>query len=216
MEYIVRSHRYGELILEQKYPELWKQIKDAIEIISDDEIIKLQKSKFKKQKSISKALNTLIEEKLVNQGWDKESAIFKYDKEDDKEDDASIDYKQYKRAAWRLDFAKDHISIEVGFNHGEAIAWNLLKPVLSAEVNHVAKSKQTRVGVVICATEELKKAGGFDSAVGPYEKINTYLLPLSNYLTVPMAIVGLKAPKTFDIEVIKDKDGNKGHIRRLK
>ena len=28
---------------------------------------------------------------------------------------------------WRLDFAKESISLEVAFNHGEAIAWNLLK-----------------------------------------------------------------------------------------
>jgi hypothetical protein len=213
MEYIVKSHRYGELILEQKFPELWEEIKSAIESISDDEIIKVQKDKYSKQKSLSKALNFLIKEKLVGKGWTAESHIFQYDKEDTE----GIDYKAYKRGAWRLDFAKEDVSIEVAFNHGGDIAWNLLKPVLSAEVNHVAKAQQTRVGIVICATEELKKAGGFDSAIGFYEKINTYLLPLSNYLTVPVAIVGLKAPRTFDMEVIKDKDKkNRGHIRRLK
>jgi hypothetical protein len=33
---------------------------------------------------------------------------------------------------WRLDFARESMSVEVSFNHGEALAWNLLKPVLAS------------------------------------------------------------------------------------
>ncbi len=69
-----------------------------------------------------------------------------------------------------MDFAKEDISIEVAFKHSEAIAWNLIKPVLASELNHVPKAIQTKVGVIISATKTMKKAGGFDSAVGNYEK----------------------------------------------
>jgi hypothetical protein len=103
------------------------------------------------------------------------------------------------QARWRLDFAKENISIEVAFNHGEAIAWNLMKPVLSSELNHVEKESQTRIGVVIMATEAMKKAGGFDSAVGTYEKAIRYLKPLQNQLSCPMVLIGLEAPKSFRI-----------------
>ena len=96
-----------------------------------------------------------------------------------------------------IGFAKKNISLEVAFNHGEAIAWNLLKPVLASELNHVQKEAQTSLGVVIMATEDMKSAGGFDSAVGTYEKAIRYLKPLQNQLSCPMVLIGLKAPEHF-------------------
>ena len=47
-----------------------------------------------------------------------------------------------KEKAWRLDFAKGTISVEVAFNHGEATAWNFMKPTLASEVNHVEKESR--------------------------------------------------------------------------
>ena len=46
----------------------------------------------------------------------------------------------------------------------------------------------------------MKKAGNFDSAVREYEKILKYLKPLRNFLTIPILIVGLEAPKTLRID----------------
>ena len=112
-----------------------------------------------------------------------------------------------------MDFASNVMAVEVAFNHGEAIAWNLLKPVLSAELNHVAKARQTRGGVIITATETMKKAGNFDGAVGTYEKFNRYLDPMMNLLTVPMVIVGLEPPDTF---VIGSKGDSRGQVIRLR
>ena len=88
-------------------------------------------------------------------GWREESPIFQDT--------------DYQGDTWRLDFAKENISIEVAFNHGSVIAWNLLKPVLASELNHVQKAIQTKVGVIICATDGMKTTGGFDGAVGSYE-----------------------------------------------
>ena len=99
-----------------------------------------------------------------------------------------------------MDFAKNNISVEVAFNHGEAIAWNLLKPVLASELNHVQKDAQTRLGVVIMASEDMKRLGGFDSAVGTFEKAVRYLKPLQNQLTCPMVLIGLSAPESFEVK----------------
>ena len=95
---------------------------------------------------------------------------------------------------------KEKISVEVAFNHGEAIAWNLIKPVLASELNHVAKDIQTSAGIIICATNGMKKAGNFDSAVGSYEKFLRYLLPLQNMLPTPILIIGLDAPDSFHVD----------------
>ena len=46
----------------------------------------------------------------------------------------------------------------MAFNDGEAIAWNLLKPVLSAELTTLQKAVQTSGGVIITATEAMKRA----------------------------------------------------------
>jgi hypothetical protein len=100
------------------------------------------------------------------------------------------------------------MAVEVAFNHGEAIAWNLLKPVLASEVNHIEKSDEvdigSGIGIMITASSDLKAAGGFDGAVGEYEKVLRYLKPMRNQLTVPMMVIGLKAPKTFRLETVKN------------
>ena len=109
----------------------------------------------------------------------------------------------YQGETWRLDFAKDDLSVEVAFNHSSVIAWNLIKPVLASELNHVQKSVQTKIGVVITVTNEMKSLGGFDPAVGTFEKFLDYLKPLRNILTTPLLIVGIEPPTTFKIEHYK-------------
>ena len=189
MEYILHSFRHGEIILknEKNYKIVWSELLDAIKNITDDEIIIYHEKNKRKAKSISEAINNLLKEKLVKLEWNEESYIFQDD--------------EYSGNRWRLDFAKESISVEVAFNHGEAIAWNLIKPVLASELNHVQKEVNTEIGVIICATKELKDKGGFDGAVGEYEKFLAYLNPLRDVLSVPMVIIGLKAPSTFEIKV---------------
>ena len=154
--------------------------------------------------SISAAVNELIRDRLIPQGWSTESPIF-----------ADSKYNARSETRWRLDFAKDEVSIEVAFNHGEASAWNLLKPVLASELNHVKKAIQTSAGILICATEAMKKAGAFDGAVGTYESFVRYLAPLSNVLSVPILLVGLEPPETFWVEKFKVESKNSGRVVRL-
>ena len=203
MDYVTESFRHGEIILEQtpEFNKTWSELKGVIESISDSEIIEMHESFDTRPMSISKAINSIIKNKLTHQGWNDESGIFQED--------------AYAGRRWRLDFAKDIISLEVAFNHGEAIAWNLLKPVLAGELNHVKKEVDTEIGVIICATHELKEKGGFDGAVGEFEKFLTYLKPLRNILTVPTVIIGLKAPRSFEIRTQNVNGSNQGIVHRL-
>jgi hypothetical protein len=186
VEFEFHSSRNAEIVLTgEKFKADFQSMLDALARIGDDHIIAAFKASPRRAKSISEVLNTLIKEELVKAGWTPESPIF--------QDPA------FEEGVWRLDFAKGYISAEVSFNHGEAVAWNLLKPVLASEYNHVQKASQTEVGIVICAMNEMKVAGGFDGAVGDYEKFKSYIIPLQAYLTVPILLIGLKAPKTFRI-----------------
>ena len=156
MKFITHSHSHAlEIFMEDdRINCLWDEIVDVVKKISDDDIINEFNSERRKAKSISEAINKLIAKGLIAKGWNEESPIF-----------ADPNYSDNK-GTWRLDFAKDDIAIEVAFNHGGNVSWNLIKPVLSSELNHVEKAIQTQVGVLITATDEMKRAGGFDGAVG--------------------------------------------------
>ena len=192
MEFDFNSFRHSGVILnEPEFIEEFTEIIDVISAITEEQLIVKHENYGvidieNTPKSLSRAINDLIKEGLLNKGWVAESGIFQ---------DAD-----YQGDTWRLDFAKQNISIEVGFNHSSVIAWNLTKPVLASELNHVQKAIQTKIGVIITATEHLKQNGGFDGAIGTYEKYLDYLPPLNNILTVPLFIIGLRAPVTFTVE----------------
>ena len=197
MKFVTRAHRLADHIFAQEqFAAQYKEIESIILGISDEDIKNKHLSKYAKQKSLSMAINSLLHDRFVASGWLPEAPIFR-----------GGDFATDK--TWRLDFAKENVSVEVGFNHGEAIAWNLIKPVLASEVNNVEKAISTKIGVMICVTNELKTAGGFDSAVGSFEKICGYLIPLNSMLTVPVLIIGLRAPETFKISHSKNERGKK-------
>lgn len=189
MNFTTYSHRSAETLFlyDERYVELYQEITNTLMSITDEDIIEAYNAIGRQsKKSLSQPINRLIKDRLTNIGWLSESPIF--------EEDGYTDKK------WRLDFAKDEISIEVAFNHGEAIAWNLLKPVMASELNHIRKAIQTSAGIVICATDELREAGNFDRAVGTYEKFLRYLIPMYNLLPSPILLIGLRAPETFYID----------------
>ena len=215
MRYQTHQHRFGLDIInsDSKLSDLWTDITKTLDGITDQRIIE-EYELSSNAMSISAAINILIDQDLQALGWTPQSAIFQGS--------------EYEGKSWRLDFAKttkvsnnekSGIAIEVAFNHGEAIAWNLLKPVLAAEINHINTETDigVGVGVYICATESLKEAGAFDGAVGEYEKVLRYLSPLFAKLTVPMVIVGLEAPETFRVEKNKNPftGKNKGTIVKI-
>lgn len=206
MEYIKHSFRHAEDIFknDKDFTYLWNEIIEVLDNISDDDLIAEFNSETRKAKSISEAINKLIAKRLREKGWNEQSCIF-----------ADPDYSDNK-GTWRLDFAKDNIAIEVAFNHGGNVSWNLIKPVLSSELNHVKKAIQTQAGVVITATDSMKKAGGFDNAIGTYEKYVEYLKPLNNLLTTPMVIIGLEPPKKFTIEQKKEDGKMVGYVQLKK
>ncbi|TPF14221.1 BglII/BstYI family type II restriction endonuclease [Priestia megaterium] len=203
MKFKVYSYRHGQNNLENdsEFIDTWNEIKKAITNISDEMLIQLHESTYiNSNKSISKAINKLISLQLATMGWKSESYIFKDNK--------------YKNKAWRLDFAKQSLSVEVAFNHSGTIAWNLMKPVIASELNHVEKAVQTKIGIIICATNELRDSGGFDGAIGTYEKYIDHLIPLRSQLSVPLVIVGLEKPDSFFIEKYKiSKTETRGRIK---
>lgn len=192
MDYETFSFRHAEVILnEPQFVNQFTELRNIINNITDNDLIERHESYANNPNervpmSLSVAINELLKERFEAAGWQSESPIFQ-------------EPLYLAGDRWRLDFAKDDISIEVAFNHGEATAWNLIKPVLASELNHVQKAIQTQVGVIITATQSMKSAGGFDGAVGTFEKFIEYLPPMRDVLSVPILIIGLLPPRTFRI-----------------
>lgn len=205
MKYRKHSFRHAEemFLVDDSFTYLWNEVQDVLNSITDEALINQFNAGKRKAKSISEAINVLIDMRLKEKGWSAQSEIF-----------ADPDYSDNK-GTWRLDFAKDNIAIEVAFNHGGNVSWNLIKPILSSELNHVEKAIQTQAGILITATDIMKHAGGFDNAIGTYEKYVEYLKPLNNLLTTPMLIIGLEAPETFKIRHEKIGNTTIGHVEMI-
>lgn len=192
MKHTLYYHRHADQIVKSdlKFKDDYNELIEVIDSISDNDLIEafnIRKTERPNIKSLSEPINHLLKDRLTSKNWISESPIF-YDKV----------YRTNKK--WRLDFVKNNIALEVAFNHGEAIAHNIMKPVLSSELNHVQKDLQTGMGVIICATNDLKKAGNFDSAVGSFEKFIEYFKPYQNLLPTSIVLIGLNSPSTFYID----------------
>jgi hypothetical protein len=206
MRYRFHSFRHAEVVLQEaQFLTEYQELIGTIDNITEADIIVKHESYpaagARRPKSISVAINELFDERLTHLGWHPQSPIFQA--------------AGYTGETWRLDFAKQLISLEVAFNHSTVIAWNLIKPVLASELNHVRNAIQTEVGIIICATNSMRAAGGFDGAIGTYEKFLTYLDPLRDLLSVPILLIGLEAPDTFDLRQASVNGRKEGFIRMV-
>ena len=198
MKFITHSHRHADAIIanDPQLKERYEQFVGALRSISDEELIAdflNKKAEYAARgtsfKSMTPSINGILKERMLAiPGWQAEVDIFN-------DTTGAIG-----NTEWRLDFACDNaFCVEVAFNHGEAIEWNLLKPVLSCELNHVQKAVQGQLGIYVCATDNMKIAANIDSASGSFEKVLRYLPPMMNQLTIPMMIIGLEPFETFKI-----------------
>lgn len=198
MRFTEYSHRHAKAIIEsdEQLRTRYEQFIGVLQSITDEELINdflIKKQEHADRgsafKSMTPSINGLLKERMLAiPGWQAEVDIFN--------DTEGV----IGNTEWRLDFACDNaFCVEVAFNHGEAIAWNLLKPVLSCELNHVQKAIQGQLGIYVCATDSMKIAANIDPASGSYEKVLRYIPPMMNQLTIPMMIIGLEPFETFKI-----------------
>jgi hypothetical protein len=213
MRYKLKGHRHAlSIVTEQEFRDDWHEFIGVIESISDEMLIGAFESTYsdnvktgrRKPMSLSRSINALIDDGLVAKGWNRQSKIFGDSRFEDKR--------------WTLDFSKSKkngqsgegtFSVEIAFNNAGSTAWNLIKPVMACELNHVTKAVQTRVGIVVFATEALKSAGCFDATVGTFEAAEDYLTAMQNIIVSPIVIVGLDAPVSF--EVREELDPERGY-----
>jgi len=201
MKYVTSQHRHGltvanDGIYKKDFEEFLSVITDITEQDLIDEFNRKANDRNNSNKvlskSISDAINKLIDERLSQKAWTRQSRIF--------------GDKRFKDMRWTLDFAKQTngvgtFCVEVVFNNAGSLGWNLLKPVLACEQNHVEKAIETKIGIIVLATKGMKVAGGFDNAIATFEDAPLYLSAMSNIISAtPIVIIGLTAPETFYVQ----------------
>ncbi len=215
MKYRLLSHRDGlPLAKERGLSSDWSKFVAALASITEDDLIKgfeadcraKRERGIREPKSLSHVINALIDERLVAAGWKRQVRLFP---------------KEIFPRGWTLDFASQPsnsktpkgLSCEVAFNHSEALAWILTKTALACERNVKEKQISTRVGLVVTATQALKRVGNFDGAVGTFESVKGYLDVMHGVLTAPMVVIGLDAPRGFAVEPVSAGARTCGKIR---
>ena len=172
-----------DLVKESPLSDEFDEVVRAIESISEEEIISVQENMYPKRKSISRSIHFLLNDRLTPIGWRDNVPIFRP--------------KELSGKRYRMDLVKEDICIKVAFTNDGFTAWNLLKPTLASQSNQTEKMFDARLGLVIMATEEMKRAGGFDGTVCTMEGAGKYLSIMQKQLNSPLILIGLKAPEKF-------------------
>ena len=187
MEFESYSFRLAKEILKQR--PAWHELEEVLHSIEAEHVLKAQndivsepagKYNVRQRKApagAQAAINKLFKDRLVLRHWKTEPVLFPADE---------------GLGEWKMDFLKDKIGVEVSFNHAEAIAWTFTRVTLAGESTEVIKGSQIEVAVAIYATQELKKWGKMDSAVGPYERAKLWLTKMRPVKPIPILLVGLK------------------------
>lgn len=102
-------------------------------------------------------------------------------------------FTEHDLSAWKMDFRRDRVGIEVSFNHAEAVAWQFTRLNLAAESQRVLPEAQIDVGIVIVAHSSLKEWARMDSAIGTFDRFSAWLREMKPILPTPILLIGLHA-----------------------
>ena len=177
------NFRHAEAVLKTK--GAWVELHDVVSGLTRDDILDAQDQLAGQRKNApagaQTAINLAFKDRLLSLDWKNEPILFPQSESDD------------VQRAWRMDFLKERIGVEVSFNHAEAIAWTLIRLDIAAQSTEVVESSQIDVGVAIFPTSQLKKWGRMDNAVGTYERAMLWLELMKPVVTTPILLIGIDA-----------------------
>jgi hypothetical protein len=182
MEYDVEDFRHAASLL--KDHPAWLELRSVIEAIDAGTVVALQYEYATAGKRVPRggqmAMNRLFELALpVSRGWTHQPRLFA---------DPTL-------REWKMDFLKDRVGVEVSFNHAEAIPWQFTRLNIAGESERVRPDSRIDVGVVVTASESLKRWSRMDSAVGAFDAFRAWLREMRPILPIPILLVGLRADR---------------------
>lgn len=178
------------------------EVFDIIKSITDKELRDYFSIYSGKIKSLSKIIKMLMKEKLLKNNWIKNQNMFLND-----------NYYNSKRFSY--DYYKSNVNLEFAFNHESASAWILLKGIL-CENKKLKNDVKTEISLIISADNRMKTFGGFDGAIGTYEKYIDYLNTMKHILKKPILLIGLEPVSDFLVKHKQVLNKKVGIIKEMK
>lgn len=179
--------------LNNTFDELLQDIKN----ISEEEIVEFKKGKFAKNLSISKALNYIIDYKLIGANFLA---------------DMPIDKEITTKKKWSIKYVRDGLLVNVCFKHNLNTSHELIKLELAAKDNLNPDLVNCKLGVLITLTEKLKNLGGFDNSVCTYELIKSEMGLYNRVFNQPLVIIALDEVDSFEINVLNNNGEKKSYV----
>jgi len=198
VKYVTYSHRSASAIV-QATPHLaqsWDEIVDVLSKLTDADILNNYNAT-SSSGSLSKALRSVISDSLVTKyTWARDIEIIQKLSKTDRSYTADL-LKPRSETSGRPSGA----IIQFSFGHYHSVTDKLVETLLATNQSSSIYEKVSSegIGFVISATSSLQKAGGLDSSVGTFERIQSSLVALQTIVTVPIVLIGLEAPDTFQL-----------------
>jgi len=180
MPHKIESFRLaGEILSHRKE---WKEFEKVLSDLSAKHVLSIYEEICSKGKRAPAGgqipLNEYFRRRLPSD-WKKEPRLF---------DDPSK-----KLRAWKMDFVKNKVGVEITFNHAEAIPWIFSRLNIAGESERVQKNSKIEVGIAVFASESMKRWSKMDNAVGTYELASAWLREMKPILPIPLLLIGLDA-----------------------
>lgn len=191
MDYSTFSFRWGAEHLGTSNPA-WMELVSVVESLNQNDILEDKLRKFQSWRQGGSTppvggqavFNSLIESKLKSLGW--ESQIYCLGRIKDE-----TGMRSKRLAYWTLDFKKRDIGVEVSFNNAGVLAQNVLRLSVMSENPDRPKEERIRLGILVCANNDLKTWSGMDTTVLTFESV-VKVIPLMNFnIPTPIVVLGL-------------------------
>lgn len=160
-----------------------------------------------------KILNRLIDARLASLGWRRQISVLEASLVEELSADGTTKKRKKAGAYWTMDFKKDDIGVEVSFNNAGVLSQNILRLSVLSENSGRPRSECIRVGVLVTATNAMKKWSHMDSTVLTFETVSRVMPHINFNIPTPLVLVGVNSSE--DGEAWADTQGFFGH-KKLK
>ena len=188
MKLEVASFRHGAELIAH-WPE-WAELQSVIQGIKQDKIVHTQINDLRsKPVGAQSALNRVFEDRLTGMlGWQSQVLVFPN--------------AAYARAAGqpppdppyperKIDFMKNHLGLEIVFNNESYLERTLFRLDVASESDAVIRAHEVVAGVIVVASEWIKRWGSMDPSVATFEGAQRSLGLVRHSFSVPLLLVGL-------------------------
>lgn len=164
----------------------WNLVVERVHNIEWEDVLQLHEHEFAdKRMSISQALGDTLKVALLGAGSSERVPMF--------EDG------ECGGAPFVIEQKMGPIAIDFAFGHYNEIPWKLARLAATVMPSEMHMPNPCTIGILLTPTQDLKKAGKFDSTGATWEKAKSYLRAIGSQWQAPMMLMGIKNPDTFVI-----------------